>query len=213
MTSSKMTWKDLKFWKTDHWKRVRRTLGTNKNYITPHPSLVFRPFIQTKLDEVKVVFLYPEPYFKEGIADGLALSASGEIDKIPVPLFFLFKELTKDVRVHPRRPDLSKWSRQGVLLWNAVPVTFKGHSGVQRGIGWEALTREIIETCYLNNPNTIFVFFGDDMKETYGPILPEDAKYMNLPLPYGIEFMGTKPFSAINATLKRSGAKPVNWSV
>lgn len=213
MTSSKTTWKDLKFWTTDHWKRVRRGLGTHKAYLTPEPSKVFRPLIQTRLEDVKVVFINPEPYFKEGVANGLALSANGKIEKIPVPLFFFFKELTKDVRVHPKRTDLSKWAQQGVLLWNAVPVTFKGHSGVQAGIGWEHLTREIIETCYLSNTKTVFVFLGEAMMHDYESILPTDAITICLPMPYGIEFLGTKPFSKINHHLKRNGMKPINWSV
>lgn len=206
-SASTMNWKDLKFWKSQEWKELSEKFATFGDVITPHPSLVFRPLIQTRLPDVKTVFLYPEPYFKDGVANGLALSFNGSSDRAPIYFHEIMDALKKDVNVKtPATGDLTKWTQQGVLLWNTIPTALVGHSGVHRRVGWEKLTQEVLETVYLTNSSSIFVFFGP--ANEFRKVLPDDALCMQVEFPLGRD---AKIFSTINKILARNRRQQINW--
>lgn len=211
-TERTQTWKDLLFWRSIEWSEIRAAIAAGVGYITPEPRLIFKPLVKTRLSDVKVVLLQPEPYYKNGVADGLAFSFNGDIRMAPVPFYFLMRALEHDVGVKAKRSDLSKWGEQGVLLWNCIPTTYKNTSGVHQQIGWEKLTREIIETVYLVNPKTIFVSFGNTTRD-YLDVLPEDANIIDCPAPHNAKLEEVRLFSTINKRLNSSGVHPVNWSV
>lgn len=219
-SQSKMSWKNLNFWKGPYWKKVQKTLSVQKDVMVPEPHLLFRPLIQTPLHKTRVVIVFPEPYPRRSLANGLALSYQ-HLDKYdfetsPIYFYEVFKELQRDLNLtkKPSNGDLTKWAQQGVLLWNARPTTVEGHTCGHLGIGWEYLTKEIIETAYLQNPDTVFVFFGTGT--AFDKILPEDAKFLSLPLPQitangSGNISGSRPFTRINKMLKESKEKQIFW--
>lgn len=211
-----MTWNDLKFWKTEKWSTIQKILSTHKHHVTPDLRLIFRPFIETPLHKVRVMFVFPEPYYTEGAADGLALSHSG--DRSPWLFDAFMTELKRDYTVSTRRTNLKHWARRGVLLWNARLTTLKGHARGHTGLGWEVLTREVIETAYLANPETVFVYVGQEVQNRYKDILPKDAKVIlcSMPVPrvFSSEpdgFEGSRLFSQINSLIKGGWKKKVLW--
>ena len=225
MDTTPMTWRDLSFWKSSTWKRIRQKIAeTEKSEITPYRNLIFRSMIETRLQDVRVVFLSPEPYAEYGVANGLAFSAfssvrNGKFDLEGMPYQFqeIVREAHEDVGMAtPKSGDLRKWARQGVLLWNSRLTTITGHANGHLTFGWRELTKEVLEVCYLQNPKTVFVFFGEQVFSGYKKVLPSDAVIFALPIPskftYTQErFKGSKIFSNINHVLRQTRQKPIRW--
>lgn len=222
-TSRPMSWKDLNFWKTSTWRNIQEILTLQGSNITPRKKWIFRAFIETPLHKTRVVFLFPEPYCLEGVANGLALSClpKAQFELWKTPFFFseILLEARNDVHIKiPKTGDLSSWARQGVLLLNTRLTTVIGHTNGHLGLGWQKLTREVLETLYLSNSKTIFVFFGKDTLP-YKEFLPTDAVTFELPLPSVFKnhletsFAGCRIFSKINQELKKQRHKPIDWNV
>lgn len=218
-SSNTMTWNDLNFWKTSRWETIQKILLAHKESVTPPMNRIFRPFIETPLRSVRVCFVFPEPYYTEGVADGLALSHSQA--KNPYLFDAFLAELKADYSVKCKRTDLKHWARRGVLLWNARPTTLVGHTKGHAGIGWEVLTTEVLETVYLVNPNTVFVLVGEEVVSKYRSILPDDATVLMLPFPMpkffrddpkkSDGFEGCRVFSQINTLLGGSYRNKILW--
>lgn len=178
---------------------------------------IFRPFIETPLSTIRVCFVFPEPYYTEGVADGLALSHSRP--RNPYLFDAFMDELKADYSVKVKRTDLKHWARRGVFLWNARPTTLVGHAKGHAGIGWEELTTEVLETIYLVNPKTVFVLVGDEVSSKYRAILPPDATVILLPMPVppvfrdakSDAFEGCRVFSRINDLLGGSYKNKILW--
>lgn len=215
----KMTWNDLQFWKTGTWTSIKKFLEDTQEMCEPPPNLIFKPLIRTPLDKVKVVFLFPEPYCVPEKADGLALSyKTDEFVREEAPFLWerFMKELETDVGIKPRRNNLDKWCQEGVLLWNLRPTTMRGRTHGHYQLQWDVLTREILETVYLNDPKVVFVFNGESI--SMKKFLPDDATCMYLPFPTPVvgvvdRFRGCKPYSTINIFLKKNGKRKINWQI
>lgn len=129
----------------------------------PERRFVFRAFWSTPLDQVRVVLLGQDPYDKAGLADGLAFSQSGPIDKKSA-LHRLFLNLERDKAISFSRPvsgDLAGWADQGVLLLNsALTVTEnkpKSHLKL-----WEGFVETVLR--HFDNPDghVAFILLGGD---------------------------------------------------
>lgn len=215
-TGSTVTWNDLNFWKTEKWSTIQKILESHKHHVVPDLNKVFRPFIETPLHKVKVVFVFPEPYYSVGVADGLALSTSA--DKRPYMFDAFIEELKRDFSVKIKRSDLKQWARRGVLLWNSRLTTLAGHARGHTGLGWEVLTREVLETVYLTNPDAVFIYVGQEVQNKYADVLPKDAKVIlcNMPVPHVFSqqpdgFRGSRLFGQINGLIKGGWKSKVVW--
>lgn len=210
-------WGSLEFWKTDVWKGIQDKL--RKNDVVPNKGLIFRPLIETPISRTKVVFLGAEPlsYAEKGSLDGLAYSFNHEIKKLghaPASLQSIIYEAMDDQDIlEPSTGSLKFWARQGVLLWNCVPTTIKGVPGACSGWGWETLTQEILETVYLANPDTVFVFL-DKRTRFYQDVLPDDALVLQTPpVTNYSEFKGCQVYTQINDLLRDTGQRPIDWRI
>src|SRR5690606_2076351 len=126
------------------------------------------------------------------------------------------KEAQEDVGIgDPKSGSLRFWARQGVLLWNCIPTVRKGFPMSCNSWGWEGLTSEILETVYLVNPKTVFVFW-DRRTQIYKEMLPDDILSVSSPGP-GVStqklFFGSRPFSKVNELLVESGQQPIDWKI
>lgn len=213
-----LTWKDLNFWNTPEWLKVLTVLKDN-NKLRPRPQDIFRPLIETPLDKVRVVILGGEPSCLLD-SDGLAFSYPRlNVDhgaRLPTTLFNIFEEYEHDLQFPtPKTGSLARWAEQGVLLWNAVPTTENSKPNAHVGVGWHRLTNEILNTCYHNNPNTVFVLWTTARK-AYLDFLPANAKVIDSPSPSTKDpdwnmFFGSDPFTKVNKMLNATGQEPVKW--
>ena len=134
--------------------------GTEDTVLPDRPA-VFRAFHATPPDRVRVLMLGQDPYPKFGMADGLAFSQPGSIDRRSA-LHRIFQNLERDAStafVRPSTGDLSKWASNGVLLLNSALTVRAGRptSHVQH---WNEFVRAVIR--YFDRPggDVAFMLLG-----------------------------------------------------
>lgn len=216
------TWKDLSWWKSEDYQKVRAKIYEDNviGSLLPQPKNIFRPLISTPLKDVKVVFIGNHPHQNYDASDGLALSSSKEVEvmgDLPATTLNFLTELVNDTGIkQPVTGNLNSWTYQGVLLWNWIPTCLVGQPSSHYQIGWDSLSDEIIDTVYLNNPKAVFVFL-EPIKNNKFRDLPDDANKIRVPGPYQHTayhgFFGSKVFTRVNDMLKKSGLKPINWTL
>lgn len=211
---SRTTWKDLTFWKSDEWKNIQKTLETED--FLPKKSDIFRALVETSLEDTRVVILGQDPYHTPGMAHGLAFSVPTCYNGgYPPTLINILRELKSDTGIVSRNGCLTPWARQGVLLLN-TRLTVKPRKPMSHaGIGWERLTREIIEFVAEENSNTVFIFWGLEAQD-FGKFCRKNPKvWSSHPSPYSanISFFGSRPFTRVNALLKEGHQGEIDWSL
>lgn len=213
-----MKWADLDFFTLGGDAIVAQNLTPLINEgtkIFPDLPFILRALDTTSFDEVKVVILGQDPYPTEGHAHGLAFSVQPHVKPLPGSLRNIYKELKLDVGVERPNGDLSSWAHQGVLLLNTVLTVTEGKPGSHVGLGWEALTDEVIHKLSLHREHLVFVLWGRKAQEK-APII-DSSKHLVLkaahpsPLSARNGFFGSKPFSRINAYLKQNGIQEIDW--
>lgn len=219
-TGTAPTWATMSFWKSESWRAIQKRMQSDES-IVPKRTVLFRPFIETPLSRVKVVILGVEPsaFANPATLDGLAYSCAGEykaLRELPATTRNILIEAQSDADIgDPKTGSLRFWARQGVLLWNAIPTVQRGFALSCNKWGWEELTMEVLETAFLANPNTVFVFWNSKT-HIYRDNLPQAAMTVTMPGP-GIEtahqFLSSRPFSRINELLDDTGQSKVDWSV
>ena len=178
----------------------------------------------TPLDAVRVVLLGQDPYHGPGQAHGLSFSVRpGTV--LPPSLKNIRKELVSDLglgeAVWPATiGSLRQWATRGVLLLNAVLTVEQGNPNSHSGLGWEVLTRKLLEAVVAQNHDKPVVFlawgkFAQNIlyKLTLKPTHTILAAVHPSPLSAHSGFFGSKPFSKTNAFLTEHGAEPIVWTL
>ena len=213
-----MKWNDLDFFHCGGDKIVAAKLTEDINAginIFPPVHQILRALDLTPFEKVRVVILGQDPYPTEGHANGLAFSVSPHLDKLPASLKNIYKELEDDLGITRKTGDLTSWAQQGVLLLNTSFTVIEGKPGSHSEIGWEALADEIIYKLNNNRENLVFVLWGKKAQEKEKLI--DKKKHLILkashpsPLSARRGFFGSKPFSHINAHLRKHGLDEINW--
>ena len=129
----------------DYFKTLIKFLNNENKTKTIYPQKedLFKALKYTDYNDVKVVILGQDPYHGEGEANGLCFSVNNGV-KIPPSLRNIFKELKEDLNINRVDTDLSDWSKQGILLLNAVLTVEKDKAFSHRNKGWEIFTDTII---------------------------------------------------------------------
>jgi uracil-DNA glycosylase len=179
----------------------------------PPKSQILQAFKLTPLDKVKVVILGQDPYHGLGQANGLAFSVnSGQ--KAPPSLRNILKEVWDDVGGMPW-VDLTRWAEQGVFLLNAALTVEEKKPGSHSSFGWETFTDEVIRAISLNQPNVVFMLWGNYAQRK--EVLIDTTKHYILKAPHPSPlsayqgFFGCKHFSQANAFLEEKGLSAVKW--
>src|SRR5882724_252094 len=215
-------WK-LKYWTTGEWQVINERLHDMEKaheVYNPKRPLLFKSLQLLKPDAVKVVIVGQDPYPQSRYASGLAFSIPGEIEASDYPptLATIFKEYSSDLHYRiPTSGDLSKWSREGVLLWNAIPSTRKGASLAHDWDEWSYLTREII-TKLSAQGGIVFAFLGAVAKRYISDVdlTKNSIVVTSHPSPRGSinsrnPFVGSRLFTTINDKLIDLGGQPIDW--
>lgn len=183
--------------------------------VFPHPKHVFRAFDECPFEKVKVVILGQDPYHGRGQANGLCFSVNPGVGA-PPSLQNIFKELESDVgHAVSRDTDLSRWSRQGVLLLNATLTVNAGKAGSHQGKGWEQFTDAVIQKLNDEREGLVFILWGNYARQKGARI--DRTKHLVIesahPSPFSAYsgFFGSKPFSKTNAYLEQRGTSAIEW--
>lgn len=188
--------------------------------VVPELSLVMRAFEDDPL-KIKVVLIGQDPYPTRGDAVGLAF-AMHPGRKMPRSLVNIATELKTDltdVVVNTDTPDLSKWSKQGVLLLNTSLTTVAGNAGAHSRLGWgEFSFSALVE---LASRNQLVLICWGTPAISFGRKLASNSRAEQVQLIESVHpsplsayrgFFGSKPFSRTNEALLAMGLEPIDWS-
>ena len=197
---------------------VQETKG-NHRIFPPHSDL-FSALNLCPLDEVKVVIVGQDPYFREGQAHGLAFSVQKGVMPPPT-LKNILKEVMDDVGIDPpTHGNLEHWARQGVLLLNTVLTVQEGMANSHAGRGWEQLTSAIIQHLNSQKDGLVFLLFGNPAHKKASCVdeLRHSVIRTSHPSPLGARktlspFLGSGCFSRCNQILVDRHLDPVDWNV
>lgn len=185
--------------------------------VLPERRNVFRAFELTAPTDVRVMVLGQDPYDTSGLADGLAFSQHGEVDKRSA-LHRIFLNLERDPDIPFTRPatgDLTEWATGGVLLLNTAltVVSNKPKSHLRL---WKPFIETVIRSLAASGSPIAFVVLGEDARKIAMPLLrqvPRDAIIRAAhPMASNTDqrpFKGTYVFSEANQFL---GDRAINWS-
>ena len=188
----------------------------NKNIYPPQLNW-FYALEATPLEKVKVVILGQDPYHQPSQAHGLCFSVQPGI-KVPASLLNIYKELATDVNAKVAEHGcLESWTKQGVLLLNAVLTVEGSNANSHQGKGWEIFTDKIINVVNEHCENVVFMLWGNYAQQK-GAII-DDKKHLVLraahpsPLSAYRGFFGCKHFSEANINLVENGKTAISWNI
>ena len=206
-------------YKKDYFKSLKDfVISEYKNKIVyPKMSEIFKAFIETSYEDVKVVILGQDPYHGENEAEGLSFSVKIGITK-PPSLINIFTELKDDLGCNiPNHGSLISWAKQGVLLLNSTLTVVKDTPKSHSNKGWEIFTDEVIKIINQKNKPVVFILWGSDARSKKQLINNPIHHIIESPHPSPLSayrgFFGSKPFSRTNNFLIKNGIKPIDWEI
>jgi uracil-DNA glycosylase len=201
-----------------YWKPLQQFVAKERaeHQVFPPEDDVLNALRFTSFADVRVLLLGQDPYHDDGQAHGLCFSVQPGV-KPPPSLKNIFKELHDDLGCTiPSHGYLEHWARQGVLMLNAV-LTVRAHEpNSHEGKGWEKLTDEIIRVVSAKEDPVVFLLWGGYARKKAKLV---DTKRHGLvegahPSPLSVKkFMGSRPFSTVNAELKKRGRGEIDWQI
>ncbi|MGA0271863.1 MAG: uracil-DNA glycosylase [Ilumatobacteraceae bacterium] len=185
--------------------------------VYPPRDEVFAALHHTSHGATRAVILGQDPYHGPGQAHGLCFSVRRGVAR-PPSVANIHRELHDDLGVPPPvHGNLERWAAAGVLLLNTTLTVRGGEAGSHRGRGWERFTDRIIEVLSARAEPLVFVLWGSSarakrpMIDTGRHGLVESAHPSPLSAHRG--FLGSRPFSKVNALLADRGADPIDWTL
>lgn len=182
----------------------------------PEPE-VFTALQVTPYESVNVLILGQDPYPNAGQGHGLAFSVRPGI-KLPPSLVNIFKELRNDLGFPiPNNGYLVPWAEQGVLLLNAVLTVRAQMPNSHKNHGWETFTDSIIRIVGTKESPVVFVLWGAyaqkkiSLIDTARHIIVQSAHPSPLSARNG--FFDSRPFSKVNAALRKAEKPEIDWQL
>jgi len=193
----------------------------NKEYeektVYPPKEDLFNALKQTSYKDTKVLIMGQDPYHGEGEAHGLSFSVKDGV-KLPPSLKNIYKELESDLGIKPvTSGDLTKWTKEGVLLLNSTLTVIKDTPNSHSKIGWDKFTDYIVKKLNEKEEPVVFILWGNFARSKKALIT--NPKHLIIesahPSPFSARngFFASKPFSKANEFLKKNNIKEINWNL
>lgn len=205
---------------SEHYQKLRQFL--KKEYFTktiyPPMDDIFNALKFTDFNDVKAVILGQDPYHGEGQAHGLCFSVKKGI-KPPPSLINIYKEQKQDLGIDQPldNGDLTKWTKQGVLLLNTVLTVRKASPNSHKGMGWEEITDKVIKLLNDREKPVVFILWGANARAKKKLITNPNHLIIESAHPSPLSayngFFGSKPFSRTNEFLIKTGQSPIDWQL
>ena len=203
----------------ERYLKIRSFLKEEYSNYTVYPNMydIFKCFLKTDYNDVKVVILGQDPYHEYGQAQGISFSVPDGV-KFPPSLKNIFKELQSDIGISPPKSgDLTKWTERGVLLLNTVLTVREGQANSHKNCGWTWFTDEVISLLSKREKPIVFILWGGNARAKKSLI--DQSRHFIIesahpsPLSCHNGFWGSKPFSKANEYLSKIGSTPINWDL
>lgn len=210
------TWADLEFWSSEEYSKIKKFLEKNPHY--PEKENIFKSLRLTPYRKVRVVILGQDPYH-DGSATGLAFSSNKPVVECPPSLRNIFSEYCADLKKPmPRTGNLTAWAKRGVLLINSCWTVEPHNAGSHVKLGWIKLTQEILQAVAKQNPDVVFILWGNDAVDTASFVRGAHRVVSSHPSPLSYlkgkrPFVGSRPFTRCNAILQINKSEPINWTL
>jgi uracil-DNA glycosylase len=198
-----------------HFRKLEKFLDAERqeHAVYPDEGKVFAAFALTPFDQVRVVVLGDEPPARKGQADGLAWSVPPGWEPTR-ELRRVFQESRTDLGCRiPETGCLATWAERGVLLLNEVLTVRGGEPGSHADRGWEKFTNAVVAALSAREKPVVFLFVGDAGTGKERLIDAERHGLVRVPEPEDEDFVGSRPFSAVNDALERRGQPAVYWQI
>ncbi|WP_185865907.1 uracil-DNA glycosylase [Blattabacterium cuenoti] len=207
-----------KEWGKPYFRRLMKSIHIeyNKFICFPKKDNIFSSLKYCHFQELKVVILGQDPYYKENQADGLCFSVPNGIP-FPPSLRNIFIEIKSCFDCSfPSSGSLIHWAKQGVLLLNSILTVRKGYPGSHKNMGWEFFTDQIIKTVSNEKKNIVFLLWGKYAQKKIFLINSFHNHYIlktSHPSPFSahLGFLGSKHFLKTNEFLENKGVPPIIW--
>ncbi len=169
--------------------------------------------------DVRVVILGQDPYHGPGQAHGYAFSVPEGV-KAPPSLRNILAERNRLFPGMRTSGCLLDWSRQGVLLLNAVLTVERGKPASHAGRGWEPITDAVVEALAGDGPRKVFMLWGAHAQAKRARIESARRGHLvleaNHPSPLSarrppVPFAGCGHFALANEFLLAQGRAPIAW--
>lgn len=201
---------DLQF-KIDGIENLLNNEANSGIQILPNKHQVFRA-LQVMPWESKVVIVGQDPYPNPDHACGLSFSVPANTKPIAGSLRNIFAEIKDDTGRYSvaSNGDLTPWVKQGVVLINRVLTVRKGESGSHFDIGWQEITERVIKKY---SEFAIGLLLGGTAKQVEHLFAHNGFVKRVHPSPLSAHrgFLGSKPFTEVNAILKTMGKDVIHW--
>jgi uracil-DNA glycosylase len=185
--------------------------------VFPAAEDVFAALEYTPYEQTNVLLLGQDPYPTPGHAHGLCFSVRPGV-RLPGSLANMYKELASDLGIKAGKNGyLAPWAKQGMLMLNAVLTVRSGAPNSHKDKGWEQFTDAIIRKVNERTDPVVFVLWGAYAQKKAKLI--DGKKHTVLkgthpsPLSASSGFFGSKPFSGINAALRKHGKPEIDWKL
>ena len=184
-----------------------------KEVCYPPKERIFKAFNLCPFNNVKVVILGQDPYYRKGQAMGLSFSVPDGV-KLPPSLRKIYKEIEEDFcKSMPESGDLTRWAEQGVLLLNTTLTVRAGAANSHKDLGWQKFTDAAIEIINTHREHIVFMLWGGFARskkrlidtnrhciiESYHPAARQRYKFKK------------HQFTCCNAYLKQQGLEEIDW--
>ena len=192
---------------------LEKEVMDGKKFTPKFPDLL-KAYEMCPYNDLKVVIVGQDPYPQEGVADGIAFSCSKTKKEQP-SLRYIFDELQTQYPDASRDCDLSRWSKQGVLMLNTALTCEVDNIGAHVNI-WKNWSSSIFAHTLADYPNILqFVFMGAKAKP-FAKYVPNDHHKHFVVHPAAAAYRGGKwdsgnLFININKNLKELGQKEIEW--
>lgn len=206
-------------WNSEGFHKFMSIIDNEYNTKTIYPPKedIFAALKNTPFKDVKVVIVGQDPYHGEGEAMGLSFSVHDGI-KLPPSLKNIYKELEDDLGYKPvTSGDLTKWTKEGVLLLNATLTVVKDTPNSHSKLGWDKFTDYVIKVLNEKEEPVVFILWGNFARSKKEFIT--NKKHLVIesahPSPFSARngFFGSKPFSKTNEFLKKNNIKEIDWNL
>lgn len=183
--------------------------------VYPSDELLFHALQATPLAKIRVILIGQDPYINVGQAMGLAFSVPSNITP-PPSLRNIFTELQNEFGGERRlNGDLTDWTQQGVLLLNSVLSVAAGQSFSHQDLGWQNITRTLVEIALSTPSPKVMLLWGQKAKQlveglpTYNNLVLMAAH--PVALTRNNPFIGCSHFKLANRWLESQGVAPIKW--
>ncbi len=202
-----------------YYQRLRQILKKEYETQIVYPDMydIFNALHFTSFEDTKVVIIGQDPYHGPGQAHGLSFSVKPGV-KIPPSLQNIYKELHDDLGCSiPNHGHLVEWTKQGVLLLNAVLTVRAGLPNSHKALGWEMFTDKVIEKLNERKKPVVFILWGQFAQQKQQLITNPWHFIIKSPHPSPFSaargFFGSRPFSRTNAFLRENSMEEINWQI